>query len=325
MDLPRASGIRLDWIASFVAVAHEGGFSAAAKALYRSQPRVSTHVAELEHALGTRLFDRTLQPAALTPEGRALLPHAEEILARLDLLAEMTSAPGGPLRGEVRLGAYPSAATFLYSPAVRLLERVHPHLALVLREAASVELGALLASGAIDLAIRPVLPLVSDDRLTCRVLWSEPLVAVMLGSSPLASAPEITLARLAQVPLVTIGDRTPGIGRQFETNLAFAHAGLVPTIAYQTNQPQTLVSLVRHGLGVGLTNALAMTTSNTDGVVLRPLPDVAARRQVAVWWRTDQPASRSIDGVRALLAELPRPSWPWDGEPAGPPGGHGAG
>ncbi|TCM37594.1 LysR family transcriptional regulator [Kribbella sp. VKM Ac-2568] len=83
MDLTAAYGYRLDWIVSFVAVARHGGFSAAAKATFRSQSRISEHVAELEKALGVQLFDRTAHPAALTPEVRALLPHAEEILNRL--------------------------------------------------------------------------------------------------------------------------------------------------------------------------------------------------------------------------------------------------
>src|ERR1700712_1815682 len=99
MEPSKAHSFRLEWVSSFVAVAHEGGFSAAAKALFRSQPRVSTHVAEFEHALGTKLFDRTVQPVALTPEGRALLPHAEEVLARLTLFDEVTSGAHGPLRG----------------------------------------------------------------------------------------------------------------------------------------------------------------------------------------------------------------------------------
>ena len=83
MDLTAAYGYRLDWIVSFVAVARHRGFSAAAKATFRSQSGISEHVADLEKSLGVQLFDRTAHPAVLTPEGRALLPQAEEILSRL--------------------------------------------------------------------------------------------------------------------------------------------------------------------------------------------------------------------------------------------------
>ncbi|MEO3868786.1 LysR family transcriptional regulator [Nonomuraea sp. B12E4] len=312
MDIRNVHHYRVDWIVSFVAVAHHGGFSAAAKALYRSQPRVSSHVAELERLLGTRLLDRSLQPATLTPEGRALLPHAEEILRRLSVLTELT---GGVVRGEVRLGAYPSAAAYLYPLAVRALHATHPHVRLVLREGPSVALGDDLVEGAFDLAIRPLQPLVGSDEVASQVLWHEPLVAVFRGNHPLARAGSVRLAQIASLPVVTIGESGEGHGRQYEANLAFAMAGLNPVIAAQTNQPQTLISLVRHGMGTGVTNGLAMTTANTEGVALVPIAESHCERVVAVWWRAGAVVSPAVEAVRRALTSLPAPQWPWDGQP----------
>jgi DNA-binding transcriptional LysR family regulator len=311
MDFRHVHKYRLDWIISFVAVAQHGGFSAAAKALYRSQPRVSSHVADLEGELGVRLLDRSVHPARLTPEGRALLPHAEEILQRLDVLADFAAGSAGPARGEVRLGGYPSAMAYLFSLTVRGLRLSHPGIRLVLHEGPSVELGDALAEGQVDLAVRPVLPLVNDDRLASTVLWREPLVAVFRPEHPLAAAPFVRLGQIAGLPLVTIGESGDSQPRQFETNLAFANAGLTPAIAFQTNQPQTLVSLVRHGLGCGVTNGLAMTTANTDGVALVPLIDAYCTRMVALWWRTDRIPSPAVEAVRDVVSTLPAPRWPW--------------
>ncbi|MFG3254739.1 LysR family transcriptional regulator [Streptomyces sp. NPDC048172] len=311
MDIGSVYHYRIDWIASFVAVAHHGGFSAAAKALYRSQPRVSSHVAELERLLGTRLLDRSVQPAVLTPEGRGLLPHAEEILRRLNVLADLA---GGTVCGLVRLGAYPSAASYLYPLAVRALRERHPHVRLVLREGPSVALGADLVEGDIDLAVRPLHPLLNSDEVASRVLWREPLVAVFRSGHRLASAPSVRLAQAAKLPVISIGESGEGHGRQYETNLAFAGAGLNPVIAAQTNQPQTLISLVRHGLGVGVTNSLAMTTANTEGVTLVPIADPHSERVVAAWWRSGDPVSPAVEAVRDVIARLPAPRWPWTEE-----------
>jgi LysR family hydrogen peroxide-inducible transcriptional activator len=316
MDFRRVYNYRIDWIISFVAVAHHGGFSAAAKVLYRSQPRVSSHVADLEQELGMRLLDRSVHPARLTPEGRALLPHAEEILQRLNVLADLAEGGGGAVRGEVLFGLYPSAAAYLFPLAVQSLRRTHPHVRLVLREGPSVQLSSALAGGDVDLAVRPVLPLVNDDRITSTVLWREPLVAVFRVDHPMAAASPLRLHQVASLPLVTIGEARDGHARQFETNLAFANAGLTPTIAAQTNQPQTLVSLVRHGIGVGVTNSLAMTTSNTEGVALVPLVDADCERVVALWWRADQVRSLAVDAVIDVVRSLPPPTWPWSAEPA---------
>ena len=147
MDLTAAYGFRMDWIVSFVAVARHGGFSAAAKATFRSQSRISEHLAELEKAVGVQLF-----PARLTPEGRALVPHAEEILNRLNDLASAG--------GEVRFGTYPSAAAWLFPQVVR---RLPAEIRLHLVEGPSIDLEGALGRGDVDLAIRPVHPLVASE------------------------------------------------------------------------------------------------------------------------------------------------------------------
>ena len=310
MDLSTAYNYRLDWIASFVAVARQGGFSAAAKALYRSQPRISSHIGELENVLGTKLFDRSVQPVALTPEGRALLPHAEEILSRLEVFSEVAGAADGVVRGEARIGMYPSAAAFLYPLLVRRLRRTAPAVRTTLVEGPTLSLENLLAAGDIDLALRPVLPLVRDERLLNRRLWSEPLVVVVPTGHPLAGRGPVHLRQVASYPLVTIGEAAEDSPRQFETNLAFAEAGIRPAIAFQTNQPQTLASLVRGGLGVGVTNALAMMTANCTGVELLPLAESNIQRHVALWWRADRGESPVVALLREVIAALPAPRLP---------------
>ena len=57
---------------TFVAVADSESISAAARALYISQPAVSSEIAQLEDKLGTKLFFRTNRGVSLTPEGTLL-------------------------------------------------------------------------------------------------------------------------------------------------------------------------------------------------------------------------------------------------------------
>jgi DNA-binding transcriptional LysR family regulator len=293
MDLTAAYGYRMDRIVSFVAVARHGGFSAAGKAVFRGQSRISEHIAELERALGVQLFDRTAHPARLTPEGRALLPQAEEILNRLGDL----SAGGG----QVRFGIYPSAAAYLFPQVVR---RLPGDIKLHLVEGPSIDLESALLHGDIDLAIRPVHPLVAAETLEHQVLWREPLTAVFAEAHPLAGAESVSLQELAELPLISIGESSGP--RQFESHLAFASAGLNPESVFRTNQPQTLLSLVRHGLGTGVTNALAVTTASLTGVRLVPIRDAGVERQVALFLPRDRPRSPALSSViDAVLAVEP--------------------
>jgi DNA-binding transcriptional LysR family regulator len=65
---------------TFLAVAREGGFSRAAKKLYRTQPAVSQTIRKLEIELGEALFDRSSHEGVLTDAGRLLESYATKLL-----------------------------------------------------------------------------------------------------------------------------------------------------------------------------------------------------------------------------------------------------
>ncbi|WP_158373776.1 LysR family transcriptional regulator [Cellulosimicrobium cellulans] len=310
-----------DWVATFVAVARHGGFSAAARSLNRAQPNVSAHVAALERAWGVQLFDRSYQPVQLTPEGRAMLLHAEAFLHQLDFLSQMTESLG-EVRGTVRVGLYPSVSCWLFPRLLPVIGRLHPQVRLTLWEGQTADLSDALLTGAVDLAVRPLIPLATSDRLQYEPLWREPLVAVVAPGHPLARLERVTPADAARYDLVTVGGSvTPGTAYQFEVGLAFAQAGLRPTIAYQTNQPQTLVNLARLSGFVGLTNVLAAQTADHAGVVMRPIDGEPFTRTVGLWRRVDAALSPAVEAVHEAVLRLGAPEGAPDVAASGPPDG----
>ena len=70
---------------SFVAVAEEGHLGRAATRLHVTQPPLTRRIKALEGELGAPLFERTPRGMRLLPTGERLLPHAREILARVEL------------------------------------------------------------------------------------------------------------------------------------------------------------------------------------------------------------------------------------------------
>ncbi|MDR3518051.1 MAG: LysR family transcriptional regulator [Azospirillaceae bacterium] len=75
-----------DQILVFLAVVDSGSFSAAARALRRTQSAVTYAVQTLEATMDVVLFDRSARLPVLTAAGAALLPNARRIAQEIDAL-----------------------------------------------------------------------------------------------------------------------------------------------------------------------------------------------------------------------------------------------
>ena len=71
---------RFESITAFVAVAREGGFSAASRTLGVPLPTISRRVADLEAELGVRLFQRSTRRVVLTEQGRIYQTACQRLL-----------------------------------------------------------------------------------------------------------------------------------------------------------------------------------------------------------------------------------------------------
>src|SRR5919108_733730 len=80
-----AGSVEIGQVEAFLAVGTFGGFRRAADALRVTQPAVSARIKALEDSLGVSLFERGKTGMALSAAGRALRPHAEQLLRAVAL------------------------------------------------------------------------------------------------------------------------------------------------------------------------------------------------------------------------------------------------
>jgi len=92
----------------FIALDREQHFARAAAFCNVSQPTLSAGLAALEEQLGKRLVERDRRFIGLTPEGKAVLPWAQQIVAGFQGLTSAALSLKGPLKGLMRLGVIPA-------------------------------------------------------------------------------------------------------------------------------------------------------------------------------------------------------------------------
>ena len=120
--------VTFDWnhARAFLVTAHEGSYSAAAKALGVAQPTVGRQVAALEAELGVTLFERVGRGLALTASGLELVEHVRtmgDAASRVSLTAAGQSAS---LEGVVCITASEVISAHLLPPLVGRLRAAHP-------------------------------------------------------------------------------------------------------------------------------------------------------------------------------------------------------
>src|SRR5215471_5357833 len=97
--------MKLDGIATFVAVAEAGSISEASRRLRLSKSVVSERLAELERSLGASLLHRTTRKLSLTEDGAAFLERAAKITRDVEAAMADLAERRGELVGPLRISA----------------------------------------------------------------------------------------------------------------------------------------------------------------------------------------------------------------------------
>lgn len=135
----------------FVRIASTHNISRAGSELGLSPAVASAHINRLEEQLGVRLIHRTTRKVSLTEDGEIFLPHAEDVLARVDAATASVSPGEFALAGTLRITAPASFGRMHIIPLLKRFCSEHPELTVDLRLTDTV---VDLVEGGFDLAIR---------------------------------------------------------------------------------------------------------------------------------------------------------------------------
>lgn len=277
---------------TFLAVAAEGSFAAAAHRVALTQAAVGQQMRALEAELRRPLFERQGKSVALNDAGRELLPDARQLVELYDRMQAAPRSPE-PMSGTVHLGAVVSAVRPLIEVTLALKAR-HPALELHVSAAKSTELAAAVASGELDAAIAVREPAQARPGLAWTPLYEEALV--LLAPRSVADAGARTL--LQRHPFIRF-DRNEHTGHLVERMLRRLRAR--PDEFLELNAIEAIVDLVRSGLGVALLPHLQGSRWLADPrlrVVEIPNPEV---RRIAVLQARDSPQAVVVG---ALIREF---------------------
>ena len=291
--------VELRHLGTLVAIVEEGTFGGAGRRLGYTQSTVSQQVAALEKAVGGALFERPggPRPVRITPLGAVVLEQGRELLAKAEALADAVARfKAGD--GRIDVGTFQSVSSVILPSVVRRLRDEHPGCEIRLSDV-------------------PADPSIGDLDL---LFYDRPLDGDV-EHVKLIDDPYLLIARPGDFPdgpvaLKHLDDR-PMVGchptcDQAWMDRAFEEAGARPRIVFRSPGNETILSMVRAGLGWAVLPQLALegVEARTDDRLaiheLRPVPT----RGIYLHWPAG--SSQSPLAVRAkeiaieIAAEISR-------------------
>lgn len=287
--------IDLRHLRSFLAVARESSITKAAAARHITQQSMSTHIQQLERALGVTLLVRTSRGISLTAAGEVLASGATGVVASMgELVDRVRASVANPTRRLRVVTAAYTITLFAMEIAARL-EATAPGIEVAVATALRpIEAMNRLHSGESDVAVL-WLP-TGDEGLLSEPIRDDPRVVLLADDHRLAGRARVTLAELADDPVIVVD--------AFASPEALSHRIVDPRPDGRPAVRGPVVSTleecqteIRRGRGVWFAPRQMAEWALCPGVALVPVTDID-QVQLAIVWPPSTP--------RDLIAQLAR-------------------
>jgi DNA-binding transcriptional LysR family regulator len=232
----------------FFSVVQSGSMAKAAARLRVSPPAVSQIIADLEHALGVSLFDRSPQGVEPTLYGRALLKGGAAAFDDLKQTIKEIEFLADPTVGEVRIGC-PETVAAILPPIVQRLHQRYPGVTLHVSDVVAPTLNLpQIRDRTLDLALVRIVASSIHDRFAedfnVEVLFGDEVVVVVGANSRWTRRRKVGLAELVDAPWIL----PPAGLNDMVVKDAFRASGLEPPkISLVTFSVQLRASMVATG------------------------------------------------------------------------------
>ncbi|KJC50625.1 LysR family transcriptional regulator [Bradyrhizobium sp. LTSP849] len=292
--------IELQQLRLAVVACDYGSFRRAAEMLSIKHTALSRSIGQLEHVVGTSLFERSSGGVKPTFAGRAVLRIARLILEQVDTLVDAGQSSGRGEIGRLAMGFCTSISAGNLRATLGEFKKRLPQIELATVERSRLRLMTALRSGTVDVVVSPG-RLLSKDTIALP-LWSERILISLPQDHSLAPR-EIVYWTDLRNETILLSQYDPG--RELETLLI---SKLVlpedrPKIERHDVGRGIIKSLISMGMGLSLVMESDIGASFA-GLVYRELQDGTgpSRLDFYAHWRDDN-ENPALKRFLSLLTE----------------------
>jgi len=241
--------------------------SAAADALFTSQPGVSKQIGLLEEELGVTIFERSgKRLTATTAPGQIVLAMARRMLSEAQNMKRVGEDYAAEKSGALSIATTHTQARYTLPPVIQRFVARHPAIRLHIQQGSPVQVAAWVLDGSADLGIATEALDRQAELLTLPCFQWAHLVVTPKGH-PLLTRQPLTLAVLAEYPLITYDATFTGRSR---IDRAFERQSLQPNVMLTAIDSDVIKTYVELGLGVGIIAEMAFDSLRDEALAAMP-------------------------------------------------------
>lgn len=250
----------------FIEVAQAGSVREAGERLNVASSALSRQIQNLEHELGTELFERRPRGMTLTAAGEIYLSYARTALMESERVRSELDALRGLRRGTIRVFTVEGVIADALTSAIARFRSDFPGISFKLIATGATEVIAAVRDGQADVGVsfnaQPH-PLVTFVRR-----FLEPVVAIVHPEHELARMKQVSFAELLALP---IGIPEVGFGIRRLVDDQCQRLGLSVKPMLETNSIEALRGFARSGAGVSILPPRSIQRE-IDLDLLKPVP-----------------------------------------------------
>lgn len=283
----------LQQVSYFVRLAEELHYTRAAEKLHITQPTLSYAIGKLEDELGVSLLIKSGKKLKLTQYGEAFLPYAKSALDSLNFGLAKIETLKKPSR-TISLGYIYSVSYQLFPNLINNFTAQDENSGVTFQFTLGVKdsLLAGLQDGSLDLVIAGNYDIPGIGKAT---LLSQELVLVMPKSHPLSKRKELSLQEIKDDQFVFPKSSS---GLRHVLDRAFAQAGIIPRIAYEADECNSMAAFASTGAALAI---IAPLPSYRDNVSVHRIVNPTLRREIALLWNSRHALSPAAENFRRFV------------------------
>jgi DNA-binding transcriptional LysR family regulator len=249
----------------FCKVVELKSFSEAGKAVFLSQPTISSHIKDLEDHFGYRLIDRLAKAAVPTKAGEILYRYASHLIHLRDEMETALAEFHGKIKGRLMIGGSTIPGVYILPRMIGAFMEQYPEVTVSILNGDTDEIIDSIYSGRIEIGI--VGAVTRNKSIQQQILIEDELRLVIPADHKWTGRTSVTIQDLIKEPFIS---RETGSGTLRTIQKSFKKQGINfgdLNIVAEMGSTEAVIQGIKGNIGVSIISPVSVTQDLTANAV----------------------------------------------------------